>query len=63
MCNNSKTSPELKIPKKSKSMRSVKKIGNGHLVTQVGFDDRDGHASEARLRVSVDVEVEELTIS
>ena len=27
-------------------------------MTQIGFEDRDGHASEARLRVSVDVEVD-----
>ena len=41
-----------------KSTRSGKKIGNGHLVTQIGLEDRDGDASEEHLCVSVDVEVE-----
>ena len=44
-----------KAKTKSAKTNSAKKIGNSHLVTQIGFEDRDGHASEARLRVSVDV--------
>ena len=38
-------------------------IGNGHLVTQIGLEDRDGHASEERSPVSIDTEVEKLKIS
>ena len=57
-----KIAENSKIPPKSKT-RSVKKIGNGHLVTQIGVEDRDGDASDERLHVSVDVEVEKLRIS